>query len=156
MDSEVANDRDPFAQFERMRREMDELFGTVFDRRAGTPRRGGFSPAVDVYYTPDPPRAWVRADLAGIDPSQVGLEVRGRELVLSGRRPLETGERRAYQQLEIEHGPFRRVISLGVDVDPDEANASYRDGILLVELPVAPPRETRTVQIQEAGRGEAT
>jgi HSP20 family protein len=150
----VPTDRDPFAQFERMRREMDELFGNVFDPRLTHHRRGGFSPAVDVYYTPDPPRAWVRADLAGIDPAEVALEIRGRELVLSGRRPLATGEQRVYQQLEIEHGPFRRVIALGVDVDPDAAQASYEDGMLLVELPLARPREARSVPVQQARREE--
>ena len=105
----VAHERDLFANFERMRREMDELFGDVFDRRLAPARRGGFSPAVDVYYTADPPRAVVRADLAGIDPSEIELQIRGRELVLAGHRKPEGGEERVYQQLEIEHGAFRRV-----------------------------------------------
>jgi HSP20 family protein len=151
----VPPDRDPFAQFERMRREMDELFGEARDRRL-THRRGGFSPAVDVYYTSDPPRAWVRADLAGIDPDEVQLEIRGRELVLSGRRRLESGEHRAYQQLEIEHGPFRRVIALGVDVDQEAASATYEDGMLCVELPLARPGAARSVPVQPVRRdGEA-
>jgi HSP20 family protein len=147
----VPGDRDPFAQFERMRREMDQLFGDALDRRL-THRRGGFSPAVDVYYTSGPPRAWVRADLAGIDPAEVALEVRGRELVLTGRRRLEGGEHRVYQQLEIEHGPFRRVIALGVDVDPDAASAEYEDGILLVELPLAEQRAVRSVPVHPVRR----
>ena len=113
----MASERDLFANFERMRREMDELFGDVLDRGLSPRRRGGFSPAVDVYYVPDPPRAVVRADLAGIDPSEVSLEISGRELILSGHRDPEAGEDRVYQQLEIEHGPFRRVVSLGADVD---------------------------------------
>ena len=38
-------ERDLFANFERMRREMDELFGDVFDRTGLAPaKRGGFSP----------------------------------------------------------------------------------------------------------------
>src|SRR5918998_6170534 len=81
----VAHERDLFANFERMRREMDELF----DRRLAPQRRGGFSPAVDVYYTDDPPRAVVRADLAGIDPSEIELQIRGRELILAGQRKPE-------------------------------------------------------------------
>ena len=97
------SERDLFANFERMRREMDELFGDVFDRGMAPVRRGGFSPAVDVYYTGNPPRAIVRADLAGVDPAGISLEIRGRELILTGRREPETGEDRAYQQLEIEH-----------------------------------------------------
>jgi len=145
---EVAPDRDLFANFERMRREMDELFGDVFDRGMAPLRRGGFSPAVDVYYTGDPPRAVVRADLAGVDPAGIALEIRGRELVISGTRPPETGEDRVYQQLEIEHGAFRRVVALGADVDADAANAAYEDGMLIVELPLAPPTRPQTVRIE--------
>ena len=149
----MAPERDLFAGFERMRREMDELFGDVFDRRLAPSRRGGFSPAVDVYYTADPPRAVVRADLAGIDPSEIELQIRGRELVLAGHRRPDGGEERVYQQLEVEHGPFRRVVALGVDVDSDAAVASYEDGMLTVELPLATAR-SRSVPIQQPGGSE--
>jgi HSP20 family protein len=144
----VPSERDLFANFERMRRQMDELF----DRSLAPQRRGGFSPAVDVYYTADPPRAVVRADLAGIDPQEIELQIRGRELILSGQRRPQHGEERVYQQLEIEHGPFRRVVALGVDVDNEAASASYEDGVLTVELPLR-QTDARTVPIQ---RGEDT
>jgi HSP20 family protein len=134
------SERDLFANFERMRREMDELFGDVFERTGlGARRSGGFSPAVDLFYEGDPPRAVVHAELAGIDPTEIALEVEGRELVIAGhRRPAES-EGRLYQQLEIDFGPFRRVIPLGADVAAGEARATYRDGILRVELPLVRP-----------------
>lgn len=132
----MGHDRDLFANFERMRREMEELFGDAFDRGLSPRRRAGFTPAVDVYYLGDPPRAVVRADLAGIDPRELDLEIRGRELVLSGTRRGEDAEGRVYQQVEIEHGPFRRVVPLGAEVDADAARAVYQDGMLVVELPV--------------------
>jgi HSP20 family protein len=143
----MSPERDLFANFERMRREMDELFGDVFDRSGLAPRRrGGFSPAVDVFSEGDPPRAVVHAELAGIDPDEISLEIEGRELVIAGhRRPAES-EGRVYQQLEIDFGPFRRVIPLGADVVADEARATYRDGVLRIELPLAAP-ETRTRQV---------
>jgi HSP20 family protein len=146
-------ERDLFANFERMRREMDELFGDVLDRTGlASTRRGGFSPAVDVFYeTPSSGgRAFadVHAELAGIDPDEIGLEIEGRELVIAGnRRPPGEAEDRVYQQLEIDFGPFRRVIPLGADVVADEAKATYRDGILRVELPLAAP-EPRTRQVR--------
>ena len=143
-------ERDLFANFERMRREMDELFGDVFDRTGLAPgRRGGFSPAVDVFYEGDPPRAVVHAELAGIDPDEIGLEIEGRELVIAGhRRPPGEAEDRVYQQLEIDFGPFRRVIPLGADVQADAARATYRDGILRIELPLlGPEQRTRSVPI---------
>ena len=130
------SDRDLFANFERMRREMDELFGDVFGGGTRTLRRGGFTPAVDVYYLADPPRAIVRAELAGVESKDLHLEIRGRELILAGLRDAERSAGRAYQQLEIERGDFRRVIALGVDVDPARATADYTDGMLTVELPV--------------------
>ena len=49
----MARSRDLFANFERMRREIDELFGDVFERATGL-RGGGFSPSVDVFYVDDP------------------------------------------------------------------------------------------------------
>ena len=108
----VPSDRDLFANFERMRREMDELFGDVFGGApGGRSHRGAFSPAVDVYYVADPPRAVVHAELAGVPASEIELEIRGRELILAGqRRPPDAEEERLYQQLEIQHGavPARR------------------------------------------------
>jgi len=142
--------RDLFANFERMRREMDELFGDVFGATALTSRRSGFSPAVDVFYADDPPRAIVHAELAGINSADLGLEIQGRELTLTGhRRGASDAEGRVYQQLEIENGPFRRTISLGAEVLGDQARASYRDGILRVELPLADiESRKRTVPIE--------
>jgi HSP20 family protein len=148
----MASERHLFANFERMRREMDELFGDVLDRGLSPRRRGGFSPAVDVYYASDPPRAVVRADLAGIDLNAVQLEIRGRELILTGHRDPEGGDDRVYQQLEIEHGPFRRAVALGADVDADAADATYEDGILTVELPLKRPAQPRSVQIRGTER----
>jgi HSP20 family protein len=148
-------ERDLFANFERMRREMDELFGDVFERALGPRNRGGFSPAVDVFYEGDPPRAVVHAELAGIDPDEIGLEIEGRELVIAGHRRPSDAEGRVYQLLEIDFGPFRRTIPLGADVVADQARATYRDGILRIELPlvVQQPR-SQSVPI-EIGRPEA-
>jgi HSP20 family protein len=145
----VTSQRDLFANFERMRREMDELFGDVFERRRGL-RGRGFSPRIDVYYTDNPPRAVVKVDLAAVDPADVALEIRGRQLLIAGeRRPTEAGGR-LYQQIEIEHGPFRRIVELGADVVADKASASYEDGVLQVEIPLADPEQSvRRVPIAE-------
>ena len=146
----MTSQRDLFAGFERMRREMDELFGDVFERQRGL-RGRGFSPRVDVYYTDNPPRAVVKVDLAAVDPGDVALEIRGRQLLIAGeRRPGEAGGR-LYQQIEIEHGPFRRVVELGADVVANEASASYADGVLQVEIPLAEPdKSVRRVPISDS------
>ena len=128
-------ERDLFANFERMRREIDELFGDVFER---TGLRGrGFAPPVDVYYVDGPPRALVRVELAGVTIDDVALEIRGRQLLIAGERRPEQAQGRLYQQIEIEHGPFRRVVELGADVVAERARATYEEGMLVVEVPLA-------------------
>jgi HSP20 family protein len=109
----------------------------------------GFAPAVDVFYEGDPPQAVVVVDLAGVEADQVGLEVRGRELLITGFRRPGAVEGRVYQQLEIPNGPFRRVVSLGADVQADAARARYDDGLLRVTLPlVLPEPRSQSVRIE--------
>jgi HSP20 family protein len=145
----VTSQRDLFANFERMRREMDELFGDVFEGRRAL-RGRGFSPRVDVFYVDNPPRAVVKVDLAAVEPADVALEIRGRQLVIAGERRPGEATGRLYQQIEIEHGPFRRIVELGADVVADQARASYEDGVLGVEIPLARPDESvRRVPISD-------
>lgn len=149
----MARQRDLLVNIERMRREMDEFLGDSWSH----PRPGGFTPRVDVYYCGSKgsdagPRAIVKADLAGVDPDAVSLEISGRELVILGERPVRETEGRAYQQVEIPTGPFRRRIKLGVDVVAEGASATFEDGILRVELPLRTPEETsRRVPIERPG-----
>ena len=118
------SDRDLFANFDRMRREMDELFGDVFERTGLSRRRGGFSPPVDVAYTSDPPCAIVTAELAGVEINQ---------------------------QVEIERGGFRRIVELAADVQAEQAKANYEDGMLRIELPlVASQTRSHAVPIEPA------
>jgi HSP20 family protein len=136
-------ERDLFANFDRVRREMDELFGDVFERTRIARRGTGFVPAVDVAYTSEPPRVVVTAELAGVDADQLDLEIQGRKLILSGQRGQAEVEGDIYQLVEIERGSFRRIVELGVEVDPAAARASYEDGMLRVELPLAAPEHAR-------------
>jgi HSP20 family protein len=145
-------ERDVFANFARMRREMDQMLGGSWSRTTYVSRRSsGFSPNVDVYYCGDPQRAVVKVDLAGVDLAEIGIEVSGRQLAIIGERPVQEIEGRVYQQVEIPSGPFRRIVELQVDVDADRATANYEDGILRIDLPLRDPNETtRRVPI---GRG---
>lgn len=146
----MSSERDLFAGFERMRRDIDQLFGDLSERSGLRGR--GFVPGIDVLYLDDPPRAVVRADLAGVDPNRLALEIRGRRLVIAGeRRTVEDGAR-LYQQVEIEQGVFKRVVELGADVVADEARAAYDDGMLRVEVPLARrEQQTRRVPIEDSG-----
>jgi HSP20 family protein len=146
-------DDDLFANFERMRRQLDDLFGSSWERvGVASNKRRGFSPKVDVYYKGDPPKAVVIADLSGIAIEDVALEVQGRRLVIGGERTHGEDAHRLYQQIEIEHGFFRRVIELGADVVADAATATYEDGLLRIELPLAEPEKISLTPVKKPGR----
>ena len=142
--------RDLFADFARMRREMDSMLGDAWGRTRYVSRRSsGFSPNLDVYYCGEPQRAVVEVDLSGVSLNEIGIEVSGRHLAIVGQRPVQETEGRVYQQLEIPTGPFRRVVELQVEVDAEKASATYEDGVLRIELPLREPEETtRRVPIE--------
>lgn len=146
----MSTEHDLFAGFDRMRREMDALFGDVFDR-ALTPRRAGFTPRVDVYYQEHPAAAVIVMELAGVTLDELTIDVQGRAVRIAGRRPPVAKAGRVYQQLEIEHGPFERIIELGADVEADAARATYEEGVLEIELPLARRNlQTRSVPVTRA------
>jgi HSP20 family protein len=151
----MSRQRDLLVNFERMWREMDEMLGQPFTDQ--WPRAGraqpGFSPRVDVYYCGEEPRAIVKVEIPGVEIDTVSLEVAGRELVITGERPVQETEGRVYQQVEIEAGRFRRVVELGADVVAERARAGYEDGILRIELPLA-GQVTRRVPIDSGGDGD--
>jgi len=105
-------------------------------------RSRGFTPNVDVYYCGDPQRAVVKIDLAGVSLDEVGIEVGNRQIAIVGERQLQEAEGRVYQQVEIPSGPFRRVVELQVEVNPQHATANYEDGVLRIDLPLRDPAET--------------
>lgn len=119
-----------------------DLFVDWSRTRYVTRRSSGFSPNVDVYYCGEPQRAIVKVDLAGVELSEVGIEVSGRHLAIVGERHVQETEGRVYQQIEIPSGRFRRVVEFQVEVDAEAASATYDDGILRIELPLRDPGET--------------
>jgi HSP20 family protein len=142
---------------ERMRRDMDELLGEGWAPARATVRAGDFHPRVDVYYCESAgsgdrrPLAVVIADLAGVGADAVNIEISGRMLVISGKRPVRRTEGRAYQQVEIPTGAFRRAVELGVDIDAELARATFEDGLLRIELPILVPEATaRRVPIERS------
>ncbi len=130
---------------DRLRGEIDELFADLWQIPRFTGLRSGFRPQVDCVRCDDPPRLTLVVDLAGVDPAAVDLVVTGRELVLAGERPRPALERGRYQQMEIDYGPFQRVVALPDDVDVERAEARYERGLLVVTLPLAqrPPAQAK-------------
>ncbi len=120
-----------------MKSEMEELFADLCQVPRLVARRAGFRPALDVYRTDDPPAVTVVVELAGIDPDEVDAAVVDGVLIIRGRRSRPARDRRFYQHIEIDYGVFERRVQLNEEVDSEAAKATYENGLLSIQLPLA-------------------
>ncbi len=121
---------------------IDMKFGRWVDKIAGRHFRPlysgeGWAPAVDCYE--DDTCFYMVADLAGVCPEVIDLEMRGQVLTLSGARPSPavdkpTGPVRLHV-MEIDHGRFSRDLPVPENIDADAISAVYRHGLLWIRLP---------------------
>ena len=113
-------------------------------------RAASFSPAVDVVETGD---AYVlKAELPGINPNDIELEVERDVLTLKGERKFENQEEReGYRRVERSYGSFVRsfVLPQGTNVDAIEAKAE--NGILTVSIPKVQAEAPRRLEIKGGG-----
>lgn len=84
----------------------------------------------------DDQRVVVQLEVPGIDKDELDIEVQGDTLFISGEKRFdrESTEGR-YRVLQCAYGSFKRAVALPVPVVTDQAKASYRNGVLRVELP---------------------
>ena len=91
-------------------------------------------PAVNVYETGE--AVVILAELAGIDPEKTIVQLEPSQLVIQGQRQgIIPKTVQTFHQLEIWSGSFAFEVSLPRLIDPRQAQASYRDGLLEVWLP---------------------
>ena len=149
--------RDPFASF---RREMDRLFDDFFApaeaRSFASPGMAehALSPSIDIHETEQAYK--VAAELPGIDPRDVELDLRDNALTLRGEKRFERDEGEGGRRYtERSYGRFERTIALPTEVDADKVEASYENGVLKVTLPKnAQARDkSRRIEIRGAGGG---
>ena len=90
-------------------------------------------------------RRVVRADLPGVDPGKdIELTVEGTMLRLRGQRRAEEHDE---HHTEIRYGSFERVVSLPPGTTPEDVEATYRDGVLTVTMPLTAKATSARVPI---------
>ncbi|HJQ84112.1 MAG TPA: Hsp20/alpha crystallin family protein [Candidatus Binatia bacterium] len=134
--------RDPFEELQtELERMVDAAFGPI--------GRAGLYPPVNVF---DEGEAFVvKAEVPGVEPNQVEIDVEDDTLTVGGERAFaEPNKDAAYHRRERGQGRFRRVIRLPGRVAADEAKAQYRNGVLTITIPKAKETRPRKVEIQAA------
>ena len=138
----------PWNEMSRLQREMNDLFDSR--RRGeedGAAIEAAWQPEVDVYE--DPERFILSADLPGMSPDGVQVNVENNRLFLRGERilPFESTKEN-YHRIERSYGKFGRTFTLPDSVDGDKIQAEYKNGILNVTIPKRPEEQPRTISVK--------
>ncbi|MCF8019838.1 MAG: Hsp20/alpha crystallin family protein [Vallitaleaceae bacterium] len=92
----------------------------------------------------------VKAELPGLTKEDISIDLKESVLTLSGEKKVEDNEPDArYHRTEISYGSFQRSFHLNVDVDVENIDAVFENGILTITLPKAVVKESKkTIEIR--------
>ncbi|GGG42478.1 hypothetical protein GCM10011374_01040 [Kocuria dechangensis] len=123
-----------------------------FDRLAASllTRSGLREMPMDLYRDGD--RYILRADLPGIDPDSVDVDVDGQLLTIRAERKLPDVQNVQWITRERQNTSFVRQLNLGQGIDIQNITASYDNGVLDVTIPVSAQAKPRKIQVV-AGQG---
>jgi HSP20 family protein len=137
---------DPFTA---LRREMDRVFEN-FGREFGWPsteaQPGVMAPSIDVSETETELK--IEAELPGVDEKDVEVVVSDNVLTIKGEKKTETEEKKKdYHLIERSYGSFTRSLTLPFAVQPDQAKATFKKGVLTITLPKPPEVKAKAKKI---------
>jgi HSP20 family protein len=135
----------PWQEMRRLQREMEHLFGDMAP--AGRWSLTGEYPPLNL--TRDDKGMTLEALCPGVDRPSLEISVVGDAVTLRGeRKPEPDASDERYYRRERPLGTFTRTLSIGERLDPDQAQATYTNGILRVRLARAPEATPKKIQIQ--------
>src|SRR3972149_5273174 len=141
-----ANERNLLRNLQRMHEELDRVWETVI---RGAPELGSPQLAFPPVVLSESKEGYtVRAEIPGINISELDLSISGNSLSIKGVRKEEEGG--TYHRREREAGSFERVIALPGPVDADKVEASYLNGVLKVTLSRVEAKKPRAIAIKPA------
>ena len=139
--------KQPFTEIETLREQLDK----VFDQRAATRdnSEAAWMPAVEFVDAGD--NFVLKAQLPGIKPKDIDVQVTPEAISISGERRYEnTDEKSGYVRSEFRYGKFHRVLTLPAHIQNDSVQAECFDGILTLTLPKVTEARNKVVKINLA------
>lgn len=110
-------------------------------------RGDAWEPPMDVYETRD--AVIMRMSLPGVDAGDIRIAYDGDVITISGHREAEPEpDLVAYHRMEIRNGYFERRVVIQNPINPEKAEAEYRDGFLKIRLPKTSDERRRTYKLK--------
>jgi len=135
---------DPFRELTALQSEVNRLFSKVGG--GDVAERQSWTPQIDVIETEDAIK--LKAELAGMDPKDINIEVQDNVLTVSGERRFEEEVKEdKYYRIERRYGSFSRSIALPQTVDENRIEAKYDNGLLEVSVPKAEVARPKKISV---------
>ena len=135
----------PFNDLRTVQNRLLEPFFGRFTFMDDALTSGTWAPAVDV--AEDAERIHVKVEVPGMEQKDLRINYQDGLLTISGERQFERKEDRNYHRIERSYGSFVRTFSLPRSVDPAKIVASYRNGVLEIEIPKKEEAKPKQIEI---------
>ncbi len=142
---------DPWTTLPSLQDRINRLFEEAFPARTGAREEEtalfDWRPAVDTYEEGD--KIVIKAELPGVKKEDVSIDVKDSVLTIKGERKHEENiNEDNYYRRESAYGKFQRAFTLPDAVDPEQIEATYKDGVLKVSVPKAEESKTKKIEIK--------
>lgn len=109
-----------------------------------TSSRGAFPP---INSFQDDGNIVIIAEIPGVDRKDIEIQVKNRQVRLSGKKTIDYGEKVSIHRRERDSGQFDRTVTVPFEIDPDKVKAEYRNGVLALFVPRAESDKPRVINI---------
>lgn len=134
---------DPFNELTTLRNRMDRLWSRMTEEE---PALANWSPTSDVLETKDD--IVIKAELPGIDPKDVDVQIENGVLSIQGQRDAETEtEDKGFRRIERTYGTFFRSFLLPPNVEVEKIAATFVNGLLEVRMPKKEEAKPKSIKV---------
>ena len=138
--------RDVLQEIDQLQNEMNRLFDAASKRHLfNMPAY----PAVNIWVNKH--GQLLSAEMPGVRPEDLDIDVTGDEVSISGVRKLdEVAQEAQYHRRERNYGSFSRTVQLPFMVDTNKVEASFKNGVLLITLPRAEADKPKRIPVKSS------
>jgi HSP20 family protein len=111
--------------------------------------KGEFTPKIEVKELGNAYQ--ICAEVPGMNEKDINVTLQNNNLIIEGEKKNEVKDedkKKGIYHTEFSYGRFRRSIPIGEDIDSEKISATYKDGLLMIELPRNPQKSSNARKIE--------
>ena len=126
----------PFNEMNSLQRDLNRLFEALAPMEEESNKQMSFMPLAEMEETED--SIHLRVEIPGMDANNLDVQVTKEAVMIRGdRKSMSKSEKNGMTRSEFRYGKFSRTIPLPTQIDNNNVNGDYKDGILSLNLPKA-------------------